>query len=90
MSNPIQAVKTVLIVPAVTDQAGQCRIVQTGTFAKIRNPLADYRLNPHLWHEVGLMNFAGELVCYEGPDEESEHIRDCEPLAAGLVFVLEA
>lgn len=78
--------KTVLIVPAWSDQAGQCRIVARSTDDPIRNALKDYREQPDQWLEVGLMNSQGKLVCYTGLPFELDEIEDCQPLSAGLVF----
>jgi hypothetical protein len=76
--------KTVLIVPAWSDQAGQCRIVAKS--GSTRNPLKDYRDRPDQWQEVGLMNSRGELVCYSGLPFEIDEIKECQPLSAGMVF----
>jgi hypothetical protein len=78
--------KTVYIVPALTDQAGQCRMVATVTFTSIRNPAMDYRDYNDKWRECGIMNSKGKLVCYDGKPEESAHIQSCEPLMAGMIF----
>jgi hypothetical protein len=78
--------KTVFIVPAWSDQAGQCRLVATSTFTSVGDAKRDYEHHPDKWREVGVMNSQGKLVCYEGTPTEREEIRSCEPLAAGLVF----
>jgi len=70
---------TLYIKPALTDQAGQCRIYL--------NPKLDcgtYDSNPQAWREVGLMNSEGFIVCGE-PIVYSE-MKDCEPLMAGMLF----
>ncbi|MEX3935061.1 hypothetical protein AB4Y32_25265 [Paraburkholderia phymatum] len=77
--------KTLLIVPAFSDQAGQCRIVATYGFTG-RSELKDYRENPENWAEVGLMTSRGKLVCYDGTPEENLFLKACEPLAAGMTF----
>lgn len=75
-------VHTALIVPAMTDQAGQCRIVsRAGNWP---NALDDYRKSPQKWKEVGLMNSQGRLVCVDDSNLRVE-LQDCEPLMAGLV-----
>lgn len=45
-----------------------------------------YRENHRQYKEVGLMNYEGKLVCFEGTDEQRQDLKDCEPLMAGLVF----
>lgn len=81
--------KTVLIVPAVTDQAGQCRIVASE--GNYRDALRSYRANPEKWSEVGLMNSQGRVVCLS---EELQkfglltEMRDCEPLMASTQFLV--
>jgi len=81
--------KTVYIVPAFSDQAGQCRIVATVTGQRLQNVSRDYNHYPDKWREVGIMNSQGKLVCYDGKSEEFAEIKACEPLAAGLVFEFE-
>lgn len=75
---------TLLIVPALTDIAGQCRIVAFP--GRNTNALKDYRANPGQWYEVGLMNSQGKLVHIDAGSEVREDIKSCEPLMAGLVF----
>lgn len=79
---------TLLIVPALTDQAGQCRIVgYPGTDFPGRNALLSYRERPDLWKGVGLMNSRGELVCLEpeyGACGGWDELKACEPLIAGM------
>lgn len=79
---------TYLIVPAVTDQAGQCRIVSTthDNLSRFRPALADYRDNPDLWQEAGLMNSRGRLVCLDALPQVLEDMRRDEPLHAGLTY----
>lgn len=76
------------IVPAWSDQGGQCRIVSTPG-PKINDPLAHYRKFPDLWSEAGLMNSRGELVYLSGPMSHAEELRSCEPLMAGTTFYLD-
>ena len=72
---------TLLIVPAWSDQAGQCRIVaRHGTPFKA---LQDYRENPDPWLEVGLMDSKGYVRCIV-PGFAS--IKDDEPLVAGTSY----
>lgn len=75
---------TLLIVPAETDIAGQCRIVSHPDH--IKGPLAHYRAAPEEWYEAGLMASNGKLRCLEGPLSWWNEIRECEPLMAGLTF----
>lgn len=58
---------TYLIVPALSDQAGQLRIVSREHDNKFRVELSDYRRNPELWKEAGLVNTDGKLKCIEAP-----------------------
>lgn len=79
---------TLLIVPALTDQAGQCRIVgYPGTDYPGDNALRSYREHPSLWKDVGMMNSRGALVCLE-PDYGAcggwDELKACEPLMAGM------
>lgn len=86
MSSVVVDRTTFYIVPALTDQAGQCRIVARKGF----NGLArdDYRARPHLWAEVGLMSSRGALVCLSAAAQQYADIKSCEPLQAGLSFQL--
>lgn len=86
---PAPTHRTYLIVPAVTDQGGQCRIVardhaKQQPFAP--SALAQYRDNPDDWKEVGLMNSRGRLVCLQAHRLVHEELADCAPLAAGMTF----
>jgi hypothetical protein len=77
--------KTYLIVPAWSDQAGQCRIVVTTTFKSIGNALRDYHDYGDKWREAGIMNSQGKLVCIDGlTSEQRRQIVADEPLAAGM------
>lgn len=78
---------TVYIVPAWTDMAGQCHIVARE--GSVENPYRDYKENPRLWSEVGLMNSKGKLVCLSATAEAFGEIQSCEPLMAGISFQLE-
>lgn len=75
--------KTYLIVPAWSDQAGQCRIVRSN--GRRANALQAYRANPETWAEAGLMNSQGRLVHLDNP-ALAEEMRADEPLAAGAVY----
>lgn len=77
---------TYLIVPAWSDQAGQCRIVRRDTDAPVRQAMLSYREAPDLWKEAGLMNSRGTVVCLDAPVEHRNDIRSCEPLMAGTSF----
>ena len=77
----------IYIVPAWSDQAGQCRIVRhEGNPKDIR---ASYRLHPKEWREVGLMNSRGKLVCFEGTNEQRRDLLESQPLMAGIAFTYE-
>lgn len=71
----------VLIVPAFSDQAGQCRIVARQ--GDVRDALCNYRAEPRAWREVGLMDSRGSIRCIEPQFAE---MRQDEPLTAGVVY----
>lgn len=73
--------RTLYIAPAMTDQAGQCRIYSIE--GKAHDAALLYRQHPNLWKEVGIMNSRGQLVCCEVAFQE---IRDMEPLMAGMAI----
>jgi|GEM_PF-1586179 len=73
---------TFYIVPAWSDQAGQCRIVSREGFEGDAGK--SYRADPDKWQEAGKMNSRGELVCLNGSKEAWREFKDCEPLMAGL------
>lgn len=79
---------TLLIVPAMSNQAGQCRIVgYPGTDYPGNNALLSYREQPDLWKDVGLMNSRGEVVCLDpeyGACGGWDELKACEPLIAGM------
>lgn len=75
-----------LIVPAMTDQAGQCRIVHRVTPAHVSVGLNDYRDKPALWMEVGIMASDGHVVCLDAWPEVWKDMRDSEPLMASTTF----
>ena len=75
-----------LIVPALTDQAGQCRIVHRITPTHVAVGLNDYRDNPGLWKEVGIMASDGHVVCLDAWPEVWQDMRYSEPLMASTVF----
>ncbi|RTL34275.1 MAG: hypothetical protein EKK53_26665 [Burkholderiales bacterium] len=75
---------TVYIVPAFSDQAGQCRIVaRKGCWPDARD---SYRESPGAWVEIGLMDSSGHLRCLTAPTKVFNELRTSEPLAAGNVF----
>lgn len=78
--------RTYLIVPAVTDIAGQCRIVLHPNFNLQEWPLTHYREHPNEWQDVGLMNSQGRIRCLDAPSEVWREMRECEPLMAGTYF----
>mgnify|MGYP000869350056 CR=1 FL=1 len=73
---------TFYIVPAVTDLAGQCRIVRHDR--RIDNPSRHYNEHPEEWCEAGIMNSRGKLICLTASAETVQIFRECEPLMAGL------
>lgn len=81
---------TLYIVPALTDVAGQCRIVgYPGTDYPGKSARDSYRAHPDLWKDVGLMNSRGELVCLEpeyGACGGWDELKACEPLMATTEF----
>jgi hypothetical protein len=80
---------TYLIVPAVTDQAGQCRIVKRQHDIDFKPPLGlrDYRDKPELWKEAGIMNSRGELVCLDCTHpSHALHMKRDQPLMAGTTY----
>jgi hypothetical protein len=89
-------ITTYLIVPAWSDQAGQCRIVARDheefhtSGDRMRVGLDNYRAQPHLWSEVGVMNSRGELVCLDAPVGVYGQFKACEPLMAGTTYTFEA
>lgn len=76
--------QTALIVPAWSDQAGQCSIVVAN--GHIYEPLKHYREHPRQWRTVGLMASDGHLVCLDNIANLRNELKDCTPLAAGLVI----
>lgn len=81
----MEQVKTYyLIVPALTEQAGQCRIVARELIQPVG--LSDYRRDPEVWREAGLMSSTGVLRCLSGPPAHFDGIKGDEPLMAGTVF----
>lgn len=78
--------KTFYIKPAMTDQAGQCNIYAKEHFAPIKDVRKDYEANWQDWHNVGIMNSRGHLVCLQSTQAQMDDIKACEPLSAGLIF----
>lgn len=74
----------IYIVPALTDQASQCRIVAREDFGGSARD--NYRREPEKWREVGLMNSRGGLVCFYGEAAHRQELKESVPLRAGLVF----
>lgn len=73
---------TYLIVPAWSDQAGQCRIAKR--LGDIGDALKDYRAEPDAWEDVGIMNSRGSLVCLDAPGHIYQEFKSMEPLMAGV------
>lgn len=83
---------TFVVVPAWSDQAGQCRIVSrlhNQGEAAIRPGLSDYRRKPELWKEAGLMRSDGTIRCLDALTAELEVINDAAPIMAGTSFHFE-
>lgn len=80
------AANTLYIAPAMTDQAGQCRIYSTP--GKPRDTAALYRSNPEFFKEAGIMNSQGRVVCIEKAISWND-LKDMEPLMAGTVIRLD-
>ena len=78
---------TYYIVPAWSDQAGQCRIYRLLEPVP-RDAGEHYRKFPGLWKSAGIMNSRGELVCFGGPKEHAAELRDCT-LHGGFQITLE-
>lgn len=75
------------IAPGFGDDPGQARIYRA-TFDG-RPPLSirdHYAAAPSAWTEVGLMNYRGQLVCFDGPQAQRQELLDSQPLAAGACF----
>jgi len=79
-----------LIVPAFSDQAGQCRIVARTHEHVHPQALQHYRNHADQWKEVGIMNSWGKLVCLEAPQLVIQGFKDCEPLGAGMTMAFDA
>ena len=76
--------ETVYIVPAMTDQEGQCHIVATEGWHGA--PRDSYEKHPTRWKEIGIMNVDGKIVCLEAGPQATKEMKDCEPLMAGAFF----
>lgn len=77
---------TIYIAPAAGDtHHPQCRIYACDGYAS-GSARDYYAKRPDLWREVGLMNYQGSLVCFDGPDVQRQELVDCQPLMAGLVL----
>ena len=70
---------TIYIAPALTSQAGQCRIYSLPRATTDAGK--EYRKNPGQFTEIGIMNSQGRLVCCAIAFHE---LKDMEPLAAGM------
>ena len=78
-----------IIKPALTDQAGQCRIYRKHFGGRDGAPTSvtrDYDAEPGGWREVGLMNSRGRLVCLDAPRAIFDDISESQPLMAGTHF----
>ncbi len=80
-------VVTVLIVPAFSDQAGQCRIVAAE--GKHSDALASYRRDGSMWKKVGAMNSQGRVVALSKDLQDAgllAEMQESEPMMAGTQF----
>lgn len=80
--------KTYLIVPAWSNQAGQCRIVVRENVPASIDALQSYRDAPNLWKEAGLMNSQGKMVCLNDKEALKKMSLD-EPLMAGMQYTFQ-
>lgn len=76
---------TLYIAPALTSQAGQCRIYATEALFN-SSASSHYVRHPELWHEVGIMSSRGRLVCFSGTGEQRRDLTDDQPLMAGITY----
>lgn len=74
--------RTALIVPALSEQAGQCRIVAAN--GEFPSPLAAYRRDPRPWEEVGTMDSRGKIVALDPCPHLRRALADAEPCMAGM------
>jgi hypothetical protein len=74
------------VVPAWSEQSGQCRIVSRQVEGRI-DAAASYRATPELWTEAGLMNSRGKVV-YLNDKHAFEEMSQDEPLMAGMQYSL--
>lgn len=82
----------IYIAPAFgEDHHPQCRIyMHMGAWPKMITSVADhYRRYPEQWREVGLMNYQGKLVCFEGNPKHMAELVNSQPLMAGAFFTFE-
>ena len=79
---------TIYIKPALTPQAGQCRIYALDG-PLVRSARDHYRTFPDLWREVGIMSSRGKLVCFQGTPRQRQDLTDDQPLMAGLTYTYE-
>lgn len=77
-----------LIIPAMTAQAGQCRIVKRSHDVNHPDPLGHYRKFPEQWADAGLMSSLGKVICIDGSPDVLQEFKDCEPLMAGMSISL--
>lgn len=77
---------TYLVVPAWSDQAGQCRIVSREHDNKFRMCLATYRRAPELWKEAGLVSSTGGLRCIDASAVVAQYMREQEPIYPPTTF----
>lgn len=66
----------------------QARIyAHSGPWPTVMSVGEHYKRFPNAWREVGLMNYQGMLVCFEGPDVQRQELLASQPLMAGTAFL---
>ena len=87
-------IEIIYIAPSAGEEhAAQARIYSACFDCRPPASVRDhFRANPGEWKEVGLMNFDGKLVCFDGTAEQRQELLDSQPLMAGayLTYKTEA
>lgn len=79
-------IEVIYIAPSPSDamHAAQARIYRALFDDRVPVSVRDhFRASPSAWKEVGLMNYEGRLVCFEGTPEQRQELLDSQPLMAG-------
>ncbi len=85
-------IEIIYIAPSAGEEthAAQARIYSACFDRRAPASVRDhFRASPGEWKEVGLMNFEGKLVCFEGTDEQRQELLDSQPLMAGAYLTYE-